>query len=426
MRQVAAAHSNLVMRALFSSRKAAAYPLYLFMMATQACALTMVFTVNLVYQLQQVGLNPLQLELVGTTLELTAFLFAIPPGVVADVHSRRLSVIIGFALLGFGFLVEGGLPVFEALLVAQVIMGLGYTFLSGATSAWIADEIGQERAPNAFLRGSQVSQVVSFVSIFFSVAIASHSLQAAIIAGGVMLLCLSLFLLIVMPEAGFQRRSAGERENWRALFDTFRAGLAMICGSRFLLLILLATVFHGAFSEGFDRLWTAHLLANFEFPPLGGLDQIIWFGIISAVSMPLCLAATEVLRRRLDFADGRRVAAALIVVYVTMIGSVLLFVYGGSFAWALVGLWLAQAMRGIRNPLMEAWINQHTASAVRATVLSVQGQADALGQIAGGPLVGAVALLSSLRLAISLSALMLLPVLPVFRRSIRYTSASET
>ncbi|MCY4464537.1 MAG: MFS transporter [Chloroflexi bacterium] len=414
------------MRALFSTRKAAAYPLYLFMMAAQAFALTMVFTVNLVYQVQQVGLNPLQLVLVGTTLELTAFLFEIPTGVVADVHSRRLSVIIGFAMLGLGFLVEGSLPLFEALLVAQVIMGLGYTFLSGATSAWIVDEIGTERAPNAFMRGSQLSQVVSFGSIFVSVAIASHSLQAAIIAGGIVLLCLSLLLMLVMPEAGFKRRPTGERDDWRALFDTFRAGLSMIRGSRFLLLILLATLFHGAFSEGFDRLWTAHLLDRFRFPPLGELDQIVWFGIISAVSMPLCLAATELLRRRLDFADGRRVAAALIAVYITMIGSVILFVHAGSFAWALVGLWLVQATRGIRNPLMEAWINQHTASEVRATVLSVQGQTDALGQIAGGPLVGAVGLLSSVRLAISMSALMLLPILPVFRRSIRYTVSSES
>ncbi len=413
-------------RPLFASRKAAAYPLYLFMMAAQAAALTMVFTVNLVYQVQQVGLNPLQLVLVGTTLELTAFLFEIPTGVVADVHSRRLSVIIGFALLGIGFLVEGSLPLFEALLLAQVIMGLGYTFLSGATSAWIADEIGPQQAANAFLRGSQVSQVVSFASIFISVLIASYSLQAAIIAGGSLLVCLSLLLMIVMPEAGFKRRSPGEQSDWRALFVTFRAGMSMIRGSRFLLLILLATVFHGAFSEGFDRLWTAHLLASYTFPPLGELDQIVWFGIISAVSMPLCLAATEFLRRRLDFADGRPVAAALITVYIIMIGSVLLFVYGGSFAWALLGLWLVQAMRGIRNPLMEAWVNQHTASEVRATVLSVQGQADALGQIAGGPLVGTVGLLASVRLAISISALLLLPILPVFRRSIRYTSASET
>ena len=402
-------------------RKARAYPLYLFMMAAQACALTLVFTVNLVYQAQVVGLNPLQLVLVGTTLELTAFLFEIPTGVVADVHSRRLSVIIGFALLGAGFLLEGALPIFETLLVAQAVMGLGYTFLSGATSAWIVDEIGQARATDAFLRSSQLTQLVSFCAIFVSVAIASISLQLAIISGGILLLCLTVLLILIMPETGFQRTASQDRESWRAHFDTFRAGTTLLRGSPILLLLLLATICHGAFSEGFDRLWTAHLLGSFQFPPLGEMDQIVWFGIISAVSMPLTLAATEVIRRRLDFERGGLVASALIAVYAILIGGVLLFAHGRSFGAALLGLWLAQAMRGIRNPLMEAWINQYAESRVRATLLSIQGQADALGQIAGGPVVGAVGLISSLRLAISLSALMLLPVLPLFRRSIRYT-----
>ena len=400
-----------------------AYKLYLLMMGVQAFALTTVFTVNLVYQVKQVGLNPLQLVLIGTTLELTAFLMEIPTGVVADVRSRRLSVILGFLLLGGGYLLEGGLPLFEALLLAQVITGVGYTFLSGATSAWIVDEIGQARAGGAFLRASQVAQVMSFIGIFFSVAIASLSLQAAIIVGGIMLLLLAALLAFIMPETGFKRRPTSERDSWRDLFATLRAGIALIRGRQILLLILLATVIHGAFSEGFDRLWVAHLLENFSLPPLGDLDEVVWFGIISAVSMPLSLLATELIRRRIDMADGRKVALTLAAVYAVMIVSVLLFTHGGSFALVLLGLWLTQAARQIRNPLMDAWINQNTESEVRATVLSIQGQSDAFGQIAGGPMVGAVGLLSSVRTAISLSALLLLPILPVLRRTL--TAKSE-
>ena len=395
-----------------------AYKLYLLMMGVQAFALTTVFTVNLVYQVKQVGLNPLQLVLIGTTLELTAFLMEIPTGVVADVRSRRLSVILGFLLLGGGYLLEGGLPLFEALLLAQVITGVGYTFLSGATSAWIVDEIGQARAGGAFLRASQVAQVMSFIGIFFSVAIASLSLQAAIIVGGIMLLLLAALLAFIMPETGFKRRPTSERDSWRDLFATLRAGIALIRGRQILLLILLATVIHGAFSEGFDRLWVAHLLENFSLPPLGDLDEVVWFGFISAVSMPLSLLATELIRRRIDMADGRKVALTLAAVYAVMIVSVLLFTHGGSFALVLLGLWLTQAARQIRNPLMDAWINQNTESEVRATVLSIQGQSDAFGQIAGGPIVGAVGLLSSVRTAISLSALLLLPILPVLRRTL--------
>ena len=389
------------------------------MTAVQSVALTTVFTINMVYQVQEVGLNPLQLVLVGTTLELTALLMEIPTGVVADVYSRRLSVIVGFCLLGVGFIVEGSLPIFEALLVAQVIMGLGYTFLSGATSAWIVDEIGNECANGAFMRASQVAQVSSFLAIFLSVALASHSLQTAIIAGGVIMLLLAATLTLIMPEAGFERRVSGERESWRSLLSTFRESVTLIRASRILILILVATIIHGAFSEGFDRLSTAHILENFSLPPLGQLNEIVWFGIISAVSMPLSLGALELLRRRLDLMDGRLLAATLTAVYVVMIGSVLLFTLGESFALILIGFWLTQAARQVRNPLMEAWINQYVESDVRATVLSIQGQADAFGQIAGGPVVGAVGLFSSVRMAISFSAVMLLPILLVFRRTLR-------
>ncbi len=405
--------------------KAEAYRLYLLGMGFAAFATTLAYTVHLVYQVKQVGLNPLQLVLIGATLELTALLTEIPTGVVADIFSRRLSIIVGFLLLGFSLILEGSFPVFEVLLLGQVFAGLGYTFLSGATSAWIVDEIGLERAGKAFLRGAQVEQVFAFCGIFVSVALASVSLQLAIVCGGVLLVLLAAFLALFMPETGFQQRPASDRESWRLFVSAFRDGFTLVRARQILLLITVAAIIHGAFSEGFDRLWIAHLLENFSLPPLGQFDEIMWFGIISAVSMPLTLAATELLQRRLDMTDGPQVAYTLIVVYALLIGSVLLFILADIFALALLGLWLTGAARAIRNPLMEAWINQHAESGVRATVLSIQGQADALGQIAGGPLVGAVGLLSSVRVAISLSALLLLPILPVFRGAVKVTRRFE-
>ena len=399
--------------------KVDAFKLYLLLSGVESFALTMAFTINLVYQVNQVGLNPLQLVLIGTCLEATAFTMEIPTGIVADIYSRRLSVILGFALLGLGFVVEGSFPVFEVLLVAQIIMGVGYTFLSGAKSAWIVDEIGQQRAGSAFLRSSQVAQVSGFVAIFVSVAVASASLQLAIVSAGIILLLLGGLLVLVMPEDGFMRTSKSEQGSWPELYGAFRKGLSLVRGRHLLMLIMLATIIHGAFSEGFDRLWTAHLLDNFTLPALGQLDEIVWFGIISAVGTPLSLLITELIHRRVDVSSSRNVALTLMIVYFALIVSVLMFTLSGAFAQVLLGLWITGALRQIRNPLMETWINQHTESDVRATVLSIQGQSDAFGQIVGGPVVGAIGLFSSVRTAISVSALMLVPILAVLRRTMR-------
>ena len=119
--------------------------------------LVLAFTLNQVYYVTVVGLSPLQLVLVGTVLEATCFLFEIPTGVVADLYSRRLSVVIGVSLLGAGMLLQGLVPTFAAVLVAQVVWGTGSTFLSGADQAWLADEIGEDAVGPVFTRETQLA-----------------------------------------------------------------------------------------------------------------------------------------------------------------------------------------------------------------------------------------------------------------------------
>ena len=105
--------------------KFSAYSVYLFMELATSLFFSMIFTVGAVYQVSTVGLNSLQLVLVGTTLEISAFVFEVPTGVIADVYSRRLSIIIGMFVLGLGFVIEGSFPLFVPILLAQVICGLG-------------------------------------------------------------------------------------------------------------------------------------------------------------------------------------------------------------------------------------------------------------------------------------------------------------
>ena len=79
---------------------------------SSALFFSLIFTVNMVYQVTVVEMSPLQLVLTGTILEATVFLFEIPTGVLADVRSRRLSIIIGYVLMSVGFLLEGSVPLF--------------------------------------------------------------------------------------------------------------------------------------------------------------------------------------------------------------------------------------------------------------------------------------------------------------------------
>ena len=393
---------------------------------------SLVFAVNMVYQATVVGLNPLQLVLVGTTLEASVLLFEIPTGVVADVYSRRLSIIIGLALIGLGFIVEGSFPLFGGVLLAQVLWGVGYTFTSGATEAWLADEIShanqgsEESVGQAYLRGNQFHQGGALLGIGVSMILASvGQIMTPIVTSGVLFMLLALGLALVMPEQGFTPSSQQERHSWQAMGQTLRDGLRLVRGRPILLAILVISAIFGAASEGYDRLWTPHLLQNFTLPALGQLKPVIWFGLISTVGMLLNLGATEIARRRIDTAHQPTLVRVLLGLNALLIACVVVFGLATHFAVALTVFWLAGTLRSVLGPLTTAWLNHHVESSVRATLFSVNGQADALGQITMGPVVGMVGTVFSLRAALVMAGVILSPALWLYTRTLGYVPEAE-
>jgi DHA3 family tetracycline resistance protein-like MFS transporter len=372
-----------------------------------------------VYRVQVMGLDPFQLVFVGTMLEITAFLFEVPTGVVADTYSRRLSIIIGVLMLGAAFALEGLVPLFAVSLLCQVISGIGYTFTSGATEAWITDEIGEENAGRAFLRASQIGQISSVVGTLAGMLLASVHLNLPIVLGGSLFMVLGVFLIFTMPEHGFKPTPHGERTTWQALTGTLREGVKVARGNNLILMMLGIAVIYGAYSEGFDRLWEAHFLKNFTFPSFGAFEPVVWFGIINLGVRLLSLIATEIIRRRVDTNSHVVVARFLMAIYSIMIVGMLAFGLAGSFMIAVTMYTVVSLFRTTGGPLYDAWLNQHVESKVRATVFSIRGQADALGQIAGGPIVGLIATVFSLRAVMVIAGLMLAPTLLLYRRSLR-------
>ncbi len=122
-----------------------AYRMYLLYYAVVSFAMALMATVSSVYYIRTVEMDAFHLLMIGLALELTVFLFEKPTGVVADLYTRKRSMAIGLLLVGCGFLLKGMLPLFVAVLTAQVLWGVGYTFLSGADQAWIADDLKVKR-----------------------------------------------------------------------------------------------------------------------------------------------------------------------------------------------------------------------------------------------------------------------------------------
>lgn len=377
----------------------------------------MMFVTTSLYEATVAGLTPLQLVLVGTTLEVSVFLFEVPTGIVADVYSRRLSIILGYLLMGLGFLLEGFFPFFLPILLAQVIWGLGYTFTSGATQAWISDEIGEEPANKLFLRATQLGLFASLLGMGTAALVGSQNAAFPIRIGGMGVILIGVVLTFIMPESGFHPTPREDRNTWQQMGHTFKEGLQAVRTSPRLMSIVGVGLFYGLYSEGFDRLWVKFLLDHFNLPVLFGNNEVAFFAALRIAGTVLTIFVIRFVENRVDtgspLAIGRAMLGATAGISLAMIG----FALSPLLALAL-GLYLViDVLRDVRIPLQTAWINQKLDSKVRATVHSMFGQVDAIGQIGGGPGVGLIANLVSVSAALVTSGLLLTPALYLVGRA---------
>lgn len=373
-----------------------------------------------VYLVRVAKLDPLQLVLIGTVMEAAVFLCEVPTGVVADLVSRRLSLGIGWLVQGAAWALVAATTNVWLILAAWVVWGIGATFESGAFQAWITDEVGADDVGPVFVRGAQASFAGGIAGVLISFAVATVSIRAAIYGAGAVTAAMGLVALVFMPEQGFTPVERGDRSRRRAMLDTAATGVGLIRRAPTVLLLITATVFAGAASEGFDRLREAHLLRDVGVPQFAGYDPLWWFAVLSIGGAVLGLVVSNPLARRMKATDSGTMARTLFGLSTLEIVAGLGFALAGSFALAVATLWLLSLARSLVYPVYATWLNRSiTDSSVRATVNSMANQADAIGQTAGGPVVGAIGNVS-LRAALCTSALVLTPALALYGRAARH------
>nr|WP_204920102.1 MFS transporter [Microlunatus panaciterrae] len=399
-------------------RPVAPVPSFFILTAASTLLYALTFTVNLVYMVTVVGLDPLQMVLVGTVLEVTCFLFEIPTGIVADLHSRRLSILIGLVLIGCAFLLQGMVPTFAAMLAVQLIWGVGYTFTSGATEAWITDEQGAEEMAPVFTRAQQISLGATFAGTVAAGLLGIVDIRTPMVLSGAGFLLLAGWLVLTMPEDHFHPVPRHERDSFEAMGRSFVGGLALVRRRAVVRSLFLISLIAGLASEAFDRLWTVRILKDFALPTLfGSHEPVVWFAVFSLVGTLVSLLASLAVNRispaRVSALHPRRLLALLSAVQTAGIVGLAL---SGNLWLALAALWVKGAAEAVAIPIQAAWLNRNVESHVRATVLSMNGQANAIGQVVGGPPLGLLGNRTSVRTTLLASAVVTVPITLIFAR----------
>ena len=96
--------------------------------------------------------------------------------------------------------------------VAQILWGLGATFQSGATEAWIADELQGHEVGKTYLRGSQLGYAAAALGIGSSALLGSlFGLAVPMVVGGIGFLVIAATLVAFMPEDHYTPEPRGDR-----------------------------------------------------------------------------------------------------------------------------------------------------------------------------------------------------------------------
>lgn len=382
---------------------------------------TLSWTTAAVYFIRDVGMSPLQLVLAGTALELAYFVFEVPTGMVADLRSRKLSIVIGAAVSGAAMILVGTVPDVAWVIAAMGLWGFGWTFRSGAEDAWLADEIGSEWLGSAYQRAAQVARVTGLLGIVAAVGLALLDLSFPFLAAGGTSIALAVYVGMLMPEQGFRRPIPSQEltHSLHAMTQTAMQGGRLVRASPVLVLILVIFFFLGAFEEGFDRLWEAHLLLDVGLPEIGALGDVAWFGLLGAATLILSFLIAAPLVTRVEQLRTGRLARFLLALHALLMVCALGFALAGSLLLAIGAYLATSVVRDLTAAPFQTWLNGSvTDSSVRATVLSLSSLTGSFGEWTGGPALGLVGNRWGVRTALATGALLLAPTLLLFARAV--------
>lgn len=347
----------------------------------------------------EVELSPLQLVLLGTAFELSIFLSEIPTGVVADIFSRRLSVILSFVFVGAAMLLSGVVESYWLLLGSQILMGFGSTFESGAETAWITDELGSAADAEALiLRRGQWQLGAGVIGILgFAALAAVSSVSTSLLVIGAIFIGWAAVLSFVMPEDGFTR---GAGEGWSEFGRMLRAGSQQIGSVRTLRILAMVIFVGGLAKEALDRL-DIKRLTEVGLPT--DIDEALVVGAIVAVRLTVAAGLLLVARRRIS---GASVVPVMAVFLSFVAAGVFVLALSDLLAVAAFGLILQGGFHFATEPLTITWTNAFAPDRARATVHSFIGQAEAFGEVLGGIVLGTVAQVFTVSTAMILSGLL--------------------
>jgi MFS family permease len=372
---------------------------YLLLTLLTTLATSFIWGINTLFLLDA-GLSNTEAFAANAFFSVGMVLFEIPTGVTADTRGRRFSFLLGAATLLAATLLylvmwQVQAP-FVGWAVASMLLGLGFTFFSGATEAWLVDALhatgftghletvfgrGQTVAGAAMLTGSVLGGVVAQMS-----NLGVPYLLRAIMLG--VALAAAFFL---MRDLGFKPKT--DVSTMTAVREVTRGAIDGGLRNRPVRWMMLAAPFTGGVGIYVFYAMQPYLLELYGDPnaySVAGIAAASVAGaqIVGGLSVPI---VRRLFRLR---TNALLVAIALDVLVLLAIGAVggLREALGGTALFVAIALLIVWALvTAISGPIRQSFLNGIIASEQRATVLSFDSLMASLGGVVAQPALGRVA-----------------------------------
>ncbi|HEX2159076.1 MAG TPA: MFS transporter [Actinomycetes bacterium] len=363
---------------------------YLVLMLFNTLAASFIWGINTLFLLDA-GLSSTAAFTANALFTAGMVLFEVPTGVVADTWGRRISYLLGSLTLAVSTVLywlawQTGAP-FWAWAVTSVLLGLGFTFFSGATEAWLVDALKftgfKGNLESVFAKGQIVAGAAMLSGSVLGGLVAQWTnLGVPYLLRGLALVVTFAVAFVYMRDWGFVPKPG--KHPVREMGQVVRASVRYGLGNRPVRWVMLAAPFTfgvGIFAFYAMQPYLLELYGDEQAYSIAGLAAAITAGAQIAGGM----AAPQI--RRL-FRNRTSVLLTGLLVEVALL--VLLGVTT-SF-WVAVGLLVVWGLvAAAALPIRQAYLNGLIPSAQRATVLSFDNLLGSSGGVVIQPALGKVA-----------------------------------
>jgi MFS family permease len=363
---------------------------YVVLLFGNTLAASLIWGINTIFLLDA-GLSNLEAFAANAFFTAGMVIFEVPTGIVADTAGRRMSYLLGTVTLAASTLLYVGLWRIEAPFwqwaVVSMLIGLGFTFFSGAVEAWLVDALSATgftgSVESVFARGQIASGAAMLGGSVAGGFIAEQtSLAVPFVLRGLILVVMFAVAFARMRDLGFTpTRGSGVSAEVRAVASASIEYGWRVPAVKWLMVESLAMGGVGIYAFYALQPYLLELYGDPDAYQVAGLAAAVVAGaqILGGVAAPR-------IRKRFE----RRTSALIVIALLNVVtlGAIGLL---ESF-WAVLGLIVVWGLLfAAAMPIRQAYLNGLIPSRQRATILSFDSLMGSAGGVWTQPVLGRAA-----------------------------------